>query len=181
MHISSNYPANPFDYCGSSHNNSSTMHNIKNWSSEPYEANAQLLPPFTDTSNSEMLMTFQQQVLVTTTSGSRTNATKTTNTADGECNNNHSFVSKRLSKKIRIQIKLPPLNVVDNLKGDQTRPPRSANGRLFKTPNASPKVFSCTMCNRQYCRKSTLKAHVRQHTEGERQFVCNISLKLHTS
>uniref|UniRef100_A0A915EPC8 C2H2-type domain-containing protein n=1 Tax=Ditylenchus dipsaci TaxID=166011 RepID=A0A915EPC8_9BILA len=39
--------------------------------------------------------------------------------------------------------------------------------------NGSAKIFSCTSCGKQYCRKSTLKAHMKHHI-GERPFICQI-------
>ncbi|KAK0425535.1 hypothetical protein QR680_009250 [Steinernema hermaphroditum] len=39
--------------------------------------------------------------------------------------------------------------------------------------NESTRLFSCPTCHKQYCRKSTLKAHMRQHM-GQRPFTCQI-------
>uniref|UniRef100_A0A7E4V157 Protein glass n=1 Tax=Panagrellus redivivus TaxID=6233 RepID=A0A7E4V157_PANRE len=40
-------------------------------------------------------------------------------------------------------------------------------------PSQPMKMFGCSRCGKQYCRKSTLKAHVKHHL-GERPFVCQV-------
>lgn len=73
-------------------------------------------------------------------------------------------------------------NLSDNAKREAktllpsvSRPQRALNARQLQLQNPSAKIFTCTQCNRQYCRKSTLKAHMKQHSGGERQFVCEVS------
>uniref|UniRef100_A0AC34Q2V0 C2H2-type domain-containing protein n=1 Tax=Panagrolaimus sp. JU765 TaxID=591449 RepID=A0AC34Q2V0_9BILA len=41
------------------------------------------------------------------------------------------------------------------------------------TEENTTKIYSCHRCGKQYCRKSTLKAHVKHHL-GERPFICQI-------
>uniref|UniRef100_A0A0N4ZGZ0 Protein glass n=1 Tax=Parastrongyloides trichosuri TaxID=131310 RepID=A0A0N4ZGZ0_PARTI len=36
------------------------------------------------------------------------------------------------------------------------------------------KLLSCPTCGKQYCRKSTLKAHMKQHFSGEKPFTCEV-------
>uniref|UniRef100_A0AC35U355 Protein krueppel n=1 Tax=Rhabditophanes sp. KR3021 TaxID=114890 RepID=A0AC35U355_9BILA len=40
--------------------------------------------------------------------------------------------------------------------------------------NEDGKLFSCQTCGKQYCRKSTLKAHFKQHMSGQRPFTCKL-------
>ncbi|CAK5051002.1 unnamed protein product [Meloidogyne enterolobii] len=44
--------------------------------------------------------------------------------------------------------------------------------KFISSPNKN-KFYVCNICGRQYCRKSTLKAHMKNHV-GERPFICPI-------
>ncbi|KAE9548567.1 hypothetical protein FO519_008218 [Halicephalobus sp. NKZ332] len=54
----------------------------------------------------------------------------------------------------------------------QTQNPVQTEPQSLEDPAVS-KFYSCNRCGKQYCRKSTLKAHVKHHL-GERPFVCQI-------
>uniref|UniRef100_A0AC34Q2U7 C2H2-type domain-containing protein n=1 Tax=Panagrolaimus sp. JU765 TaxID=591449 RepID=A0AC34Q2U7_9BILA len=45
------------------------------------------------------------------------------------------------------------------------------------TEENTTKIYSCHRCGKQYCRKSTLKAHVKHHL-GERPFICQLKTNL---
>uniref|UniRef100_A0A914IBE9 C2H2-type domain-containing protein n=1 Tax=Globodera rostochiensis TaxID=31243 RepID=A0A914IBE9_GLORO len=62
--------------------------------------------------------------------------------------------------------------------GHQSPMPKSTKKRLkhrmerHAAASARSAPYSCASCTRQYCRKSTLRAHVKQHHAGERPFIC---------
>uniref|UniRef100_A0A0N5CG31 Protein glass n=1 Tax=Strongyloides papillosus TaxID=174720 RepID=A0A0N5CG31_STREA len=43
-----------------------------------------------------------------------------------------------------------------------------------KADDENSKLLTCPTCGKQYCRKSTLKAHMKQHYSGEKPFTCEI-------
>uniref|UniRef100_A0A914V2E8 C2H2-type domain-containing protein n=1 Tax=Plectus sambesii TaxID=2011161 RepID=A0A914V2E8_9BILA len=57
--------------------------------------------------------------------------------------------------------------------GSQLRPTTHTKRRPADGHSNPSAPHSCPNCNKQYCRKSTLKAHLRQHS-GERPFMCPI-------
>jgi uncharacterized Zn-finger protein len=68
--------------------------------------------------------------------------------------------------------------VTSNIDVKSIRPQRALNARQLQMQNPNAKIFTCNQCDRQYCRKSTLKAHMKQHNGAERQFVCEVGLFL---
>ncbi|TKR93839.1 hypothetical protein L596_008219 [Steinernema carpocapsae] len=44
---------------------------------------------------------------------------------------------------------------------------------VISTRPEPTRLFACPTCHKQYCRKSTLKAHMRQHM-GQRPFTCQV-------
>ncbi|KAI6183285.1 Protein glass [Aphelenchoides bicaudatus] len=174
-----NYAANPFDYStlGAS-NTSIATNNLKHWPpTEPFTANASLLASTTTAStlasnSTDMLMNFPSAI--TSTPNNETNTSTTVISTLGE-NNTQTFTE--LGHKTRSG-KLPLRLVVDPKR--DLKPQRALNARQLQLQNPSAKIYTCTQCNRQYCRKSTLKAHMKQHNGGERQFVCNCCGKTFT-
>ena len=69
-----------------------------------------------------------------------------------------------------------------NGQNESTRTGRPVAARKSKKSAASDvsiggnaKCYLCTICGRQYCRKSTLKAHMKHHI-GDRPFNCQVFL-----
>lgn len=55
----------------------------------------------------------------------------------------------------------------------------TTNNKLKKLPQTinNNRHFSCNTCDKIYCRKSTLKIHMKQHV-GERPFICQVKIFL---
>lgn len=74
--------------------------------------------------------------------------------------------------QLHLPVKLP---VQSQIITSNTDKKKSGGKRLKSDTRANPNApkFRCDVCQKQYCRRSTLKAHVRQHS-GERPYACSM-------
>uniref|UniRef100_A0AC35F5V0 C2H2-type domain-containing protein n=1 Tax=Panagrolaimus sp. PS1159 TaxID=55785 RepID=A0AC35F5V0_9BILA len=91
-------------------------------------------------------------------------------------NNNNTFEIKTIEPLQ--QPTLPTTTISFQQQQQQPQPceikfPSISHLPLNEPPTIGTKLFSCNRCGKQYCRKSTLKAHLKHHM-GERPFICQI-------
>lgn len=64
--------------------------------------------------------------------------------------------------------------IQSDLKMERLDRPEKPPGKVeLGSTETKAKLFTCCSCNKQYCRRGTLKAHMKQHI-GEKPFVCLI-------
>ena len=73
-------------------------------------------------------------------------------------------------------LKAADTNLTSNIQLPPTFQPSEIPLHQSRAEPPSTKLFSCGRCGKQYCRKSTLKAHKISHHMGERNFVCTVRL-----
>ncbi|KAI6202483.1 hypothetical protein M3Y96_00953800 [Aphelenchoides besseyi] len=179
--------ATPFDYSDSS------VCGIKSWQADAFattNSTAQLVnsaaQQLLNVDTNDILLSTSSTALTPqppTSSISTSNAmvaaasmlTTSTSVCNGALSQNHNLTLKSKIKKTGNTLKhvvngaLVHRSVISNVSSVQR------NGNLLGRPagtNAPPKLFACNQCGRQYCRKSTLKAHMKQHLGADRQFEC---------
>uniref|UniRef100_A0A1I8B8R0 C2H2-type domain-containing protein n=1 Tax=Meloidogyne hapla TaxID=6305 RepID=A0A1I8B8R0_MELHA len=75
--------------------------------------------------------------------------------------------SEKTNTKTTISSSFRSLKKLKNIKKE------TISTKNFISSNKNNKSYVCNICGRQYCRKSTLKAHMKNHV-GERPFICPI-------